>query len=506
MNPFRYFASIPSFLIMLLAVAVFSCSDDDEPPIAEVIALNPSSAMPMAVIAITGKDFSPVFSENKIAFNGKDALVLNASSTQINVVVPAGAETGPVTVTVKGKQAKNQPVLTIELIPSVINNISPISGSYNTVVTITGSNFLPVPSGNIVTFNGVPGLVESATATTLTVKVPARAGSGPLVVNGVAAVNQFDYIPTVYMTGYMYDKDGNARATYWKNGVPTIISGVNDRSFGNDIVVVNDDVYVAGSRSVGGMVSACWWKNGTEMPLDDEGYGSYAQGILAVGEDVYVAGYEVLPTGKTRAKYWKNGNGVNVTDGTSSDFAFDIAVSGQDIFVVGNSMHSNGNTVATYWKNGTRNQLTTGVSFAWTMFVSGTDVYTSGSIRNTGPGVGFVSYWKNSTAVLLGPGLGGGAGRDVVVSNDNVYVAGLEDNAKLISVAKYWKNGVPVVLTDGSYSAAAEAIDAIGEDVYAAGWEYNAIGLAVAKYWKNGVPINVSDGGYSANIQGLILR
>src|SRR5688500_4790965 len=117
MNPFRYLASAPSFVILLLAVTVFSCSDDDEPPIAEVIALNPSSAMPTAVVAITVKDFSPVFSENKIAFNGMDALVLNASSTQINVVAPAGAQTGPVTVTVNGKQAKNQPVFTVELIP-----------------------------------------------------------------------------------------------------------------------------------------------------------------------------------------------------------------------------------------------------------------------------------------------------------------------------------------------------------------------------------------------------
>src|SRR6185503_7986305 len=116
-------------------------------------------------------------------------------------------------------------------------------------------------------------------------------------------------------------------------------------------------------------------------------------------------------------------------------------------------------TVATYWKNGVVNQLTSGVSFAWDIFVSGDDVYTTGSIRNTGPGVGFVSYWKNSDAVLLGPGLGGGAGRGIVVVGNDVYVAGVEDNSKFVRLAKYWKNGNPVILTDGASYAVAWGID-----------------------------------------------
>src|SRR5687768_16963396 len=88
--------------IAIIVVSVLSCSDDDEPPIAEVTAITPASALPNIVVAITGKDFSGVFSENTVSFNGKDALVLNASSTQLNVVVPATAVTGPVTVTVRG--------------------------------------------------------------------------------------------------------------------------------------------------------------------------------------------------------------------------------------------------------------------------------------------------------------------------------------------------------------------------------------------------------------------
>ena len=179
---------------------------------------------------------------------------------------------------------------------------------------------------------------------------------------------------------------------------------------------------------------------------------------------------------------------------------------GQDVYVGGQSTHSNGNIVATFWKNGTINQLTTGFSFAWALCTSGNDVYTTGSIRNTGPGVGFVSYWKNETSVLLSPGLAGGAGRDIVVVGSDVYVAGQEDNAKYIPVAKYWKNGAPVGLTDGSNYGVANGIDALGEDVYVGGIEFNAAGVAVAKLWKNGVPIAITDGSYAAVINAIVVR
>ena len=84
------------------------------------------------MVAITGKAFSAVFSENKVTFNGKEALVANASSTQLNVVVPADAKSGPVVVTVRGNAATNQPLFTVESPPAVITNLTPASGGYNT--------------------------------------------------------------------------------------------------------------------------------------------------------------------------------------------------------------------------------------------------------------------------------------------------------------------------------------------------------------------------------------
>lgn len=492
-------------MILFLTIVFVSCNDDDEVPAPEVTAINPSSAFPNTLISITGKAFSPVFSDNKVSFNGTEALVSNASANQLNVLVPIGAETGPVTVTVNGKVAMNQPVFTVLTLPSVVNDITPTSGGYHTVVTITGSNFSSTASNNTVTFNGTPGTVETATETSLTVRVPERAGSGAVVVNGVAAVKPFTYEPDIYIVGHLYDNTGYSRATYWKNGVPTTLSTTGLNTYGFDIALIDDDVYVTGQRYITTHNVTRLWKNGTEIPLTNDANPSNVDRIQAVGNDIYMAGYEVLG-GNLVAKYWKNENPVNLTNGTSAATASSIAVSGEDIYVAGNSIHTNGNTVATYWKNGVTHTVSSKITFAHGIFVSGTDVYLTGSERNTGPGVGFVTYWKNDTPVYLGPGLGGGAGYDIVVVGEDVYVAGVEDNAQGVRVAKYWKNGAPVVLSDGSRPAFATAIDVIGNDVYVVGHEYNAANRTVVKLWKNGVATAITDGGYFAGAEGLLLR
>jgi len=509
MGPFGFFASgFRYFLIVsLLAAFLFSCDNDDEPPVPEVTAINPSSALPNTLISITGKSFSHIFSENKVSFNGKDALVSNASSTQLTVVVPEEVETGPVVVTVRGKTAVNQMIFTVLPFPAEIFNITPSTGGYNTEVTITGSNFFSSPEDNVVTFNGVPGIVTAASATSLTVKVPARAGSGVVIVNGVPAAVEFNYVPEVFVAGYLTDASGTARAAYWKNGVPTVLTTTGEHTFANDIAIVNDDVYVVGYRlKSNGSPMARWWKNGTEMPLTSDVYYSVAQSIVVTENDVYIAGYESISNGKSVARYWKNGTPVDLSDGSTVAFAGDIVVHGENVYVGGYLSDASGNAKATYWKDGVANILTTGVSFIWGLFVSGNDVYSTGSIRNTGPGSSFVSYWKNDHAVYLGPGLRGGEGWDIAVVENDVYVAGFEQNSKFVTLAKYWKNGDPVILSDGASDAFGYAIDVLGQDVYVAGTENNSAGYAVAKYWKNGVPIALTDGGNHGLATAIVLR
>jgi hypothetical protein len=336
MNPALFLRSILiAALTGMFAGYLSSCDDDDEAPVPEVTSITPPSAMPNTLVSITGTAFSAVFNENKVSFNGKEALVSNASPTQLNVVVPADATTGPVTISVNGREAPNKPVFTVEALPSVVTNVSPLSGKYNTTVTITGANFRTAPEDNTVTFNGVSAVVESATPTRLTVKVPARAGSGAVTVNGVTAGGLFTYNPEIYITGFMYDESGYARATYWKNGIATKLSNTGLSTYGTDISLIGDDVYVSGHRYTGFHSVARLWENGAELPLTDDTKASYAAALTTAGSDVYVAGYEYLPTNVSVAKYWKNGTPVILSDGTTHASASSIAVEGPNVYVGG---------------------------------------------------------------------------------------------------------------------------------------------------------------------------
>lgn len=69
----------------------------------------------------------------------------------------------------------------------VITNFIPTSGPIGTTVTITGTNFDPIASNNIVKFNGINALTPAfATTTSLIVIVPVGASTGPVSVTTTA--------------------------------------------------------------------------------------------------------------------------------------------------------------------------------------------------------------------------------------------------------------------------------------------------------------------------------
>ena len=74
-----------------------------EPVIPSITSIDPTSGKVGSTVVITGTDFSTVPSENTVSFNGTLATVSECTSTSITTSVPAGATTGPVTVTVDGE-------------------------------------------------------------------------------------------------------------------------------------------------------------------------------------------------------------------------------------------------------------------------------------------------------------------------------------------------------------------------------------------------------------------
>jgi sugar lactone lactonase YvrE len=87
-----------------------------------------------------------------------------------------------------------------------LTGFSPTSGAIGTVVTLTGTNFSTILLDNIVKFNGTAATVSAATTTSLTVEVPAGAGTGKISVevdNQIAtSSNDFTVLAPLTLTSF----------------------------------------------------------------------------------------------------------------------------------------------------------------------------------------------------------------------------------------------------------------------------------------------------------------
>ncbi|RYC51265.1 IPT/TIG domain-containing protein [Flagellimonas olearia] len=150
----------------------------------QVLGVSPEAAQPGTVVTITGKYFSRVWRNNIVKFNGVQAEVNSASTRRLDVVVPEGASSGPISVAFRANSTTSSFDFTVlEKIPT-ISRFSPTSGAAGTYVSIEGTNFKANPQANIVRFGDVEGVVikTDSAATKLKVKVPEGAVTGKISV------------------------------------------------------------------------------------------------------------------------------------------------------------------------------------------------------------------------------------------------------------------------------------------------------------------------------------
>jgi uncharacterized repeat protein (TIGR03803 family) len=135
----------------------------------------PKSAIVGAAITITGTGFS----NPTVSFNGTPATVTSSTDTSLTVVVPAGATSGPLTVTVGG-QTLTAGAFNVLTNPNAFSvaDFTPKTAAIGDSLTVTGTGFTN-PS---VTINGTPAPVTASTATSITVTVPPGVTSGPVIV------------------------------------------------------------------------------------------------------------------------------------------------------------------------------------------------------------------------------------------------------------------------------------------------------------------------------------
>ncbi len=128
---------------------------------------------------------------------------------------------------------------------AVISDFTPMSGEEGITVTISGHNFDPIPSNNIVKFNGTTAVVTSSTSTSIVTTVPVGATNGLITVevDGLESQSASPFILPPVITSFT--------PLSGPSGSTVVISGFNFEPVpANNTVAFNGaDAVVLGSTS-----------------------------------------------------------------------------------------------------------------------------------------------------------------------------------------------------------------------------------------------------------------
>lgn len=132
------------------------------------------------IITINGAFFSTVPTENEVQLADKKAEVVAASEDQLQIVVPQNAGTGAVKVTINSITTEG-PIFTYDYVE--VESIEPATAKKDEIITVNGRFFSSFVEQNSIVFDGgLDGEITEVGETTLKVKVPKGAGTGPLTI------------------------------------------------------------------------------------------------------------------------------------------------------------------------------------------------------------------------------------------------------------------------------------------------------------------------------------
>lgn len=165
-----------------------------------IIDFSPGGGQAGNTVAIAGGGFGAAPADNAVSFNGVPSAIVSATSTRIIAVVPAGATTGPISVTAPAGNASTADAFIVEDAKApTISDFAPAIGGVGTVVAVTGTHYATSPGATRLSFNGRLAAADADNSSTLATVVPANSSSGRIVVataHGVAtSTSDFFVLP-----------------------------------------------------------------------------------------------------------------------------------------------------------------------------------------------------------------------------------------------------------------------------------------------------------------------
>jgi len=190
----------------------------------------------------------------------------------------------------------------------------------------------------------------------------------------------------------------------WVNGAASNLSGCQDAV---DVTVANGSVYVAGLSTDpnSNLTTATFWKNGLRTLMGDGNTTTTANALAVSDTNVYVVGRDV---DFEIARLWRNGQVMNLPGAAFYSDAVDVAVDGQNVYVLVIEEDQNtGNIRTVLYKNNTRSILSNDASVnteGTGLAVKNGIVYVCGLRTDNNSGSDRAVYWKNGSLVNLSDG------------------------------------------------------------------------------------------------------
>ena len=170
-----------------------------------VTAVSPVAGKFGAQVTVTGSGFGATQGSSFVSFAGTASTsIVSWSDTQVVALVPTGAASGGVSVTVNSAQSNSTVPFTVY--NPIISGIVPPAAAATASVVVNGSGFTVYQADTTVLFNGVAGYITSWGSNSLTVTVPlgVAVGSASVTVTlGTATSNSeaFTVEPGPTITG-----------------------------------------------------------------------------------------------------------------------------------------------------------------------------------------------------------------------------------------------------------------------------------------------------------------
>lgn len=136
-------------------------------------------------VRLQGNGFSTEPSANSVNFAGVPASVLSATGTELVTLVPAGATTGPISITVGTQTVASSSDFTVDQHARIprIDDVSPLIAAAGSSLTVTGDGLYPLPHQTTARIGTRAGLIGTIQNEQLDFTVPTIAASGKVSVS-----------------------------------------------------------------------------------------------------------------------------------------------------------------------------------------------------------------------------------------------------------------------------------------------------------------------------------